>query len=353
MAESLFLNTLAFAFPEEAKTFYFSLTDRPDCNLTKLNHVLFPNNIREIFPTITNGDTLYTSFCKPIKDFLPLEIDFATEKFALVKRYYTREIKYYFTKKDKLVEQTFIKDNQIWLRNNSEKAPKNCVVYDRYTIKVNFNHFINTPELVLSYDRKAKVLKQSVAAFLSNNENTTADLLNRVIYIEYFDENKKNVKRSITKYSNLCERNNVDYNNVFPIVGRQLAASLRLDDEEDTNIFQKKNRYTKYYGKISRFYNDYLNKDDFRRTVPIAIDGFSFANPMQVGKTTPQNIPTTPTTFGHISKTDINTFSKVLCIIPTYLYLWLPKDLVSHFPTRKTLCRKLKQPLKTDHTTRM
>jgi hypothetical protein len=290
--ESLFINTLAFDYPNEKRIFYFSLKDKADCTLAKLNHTLFPQNIKDIFPNITNSDTLYTSFCKKISGFQPLEMDFATENFALTKRYYNREIKHYFTQKDILVEPTFIKDNQIWLRNTNEKVPKNCAIYDRYTVKVNFNHFSGKPELVVSYDRKVKVLKKSIAVFLSENENATADLINKVVYVEYF-QNKKGIqttRKRVTKYQKLTEIENINYNNVYPIIGRDLAAFLGFDDaEEDTTTYQKKNRYTKYYGKITGFYNKFLNTAGFLHIIPISEKGFDAANPMQIGKTTPQS----------------------------------------------------------------
>jgi hypothetical protein len=145
--ENLFLNTLAFEFPKESVTFYFSLEDRTDCTLTRLNHTLFPQNIKDIFPNITNADTLYTSFGRIIDGLQPLTINFSAGNFYLVKRHYNRAIKYYFNQRGILVEPTFIKDNQIWLQNKAEKSPKDCAIYDRYTIKVNFNHFLGTPEL--------------------------------------------------------------------------------------------------------------------------------------------------------------------------------------------------------------
>ena len=126
MEESLFLNTLAFEFPKEPKIFYFSTEDREDVSLTKLSHQLFPDNIKEIFPDISNADTIYTSFEWELEGFHPLEISFPTENFALIKRYYNREIKNYFSKKDILVEPTFIKNNQIWLRNTGDKPHNNC-----------------------------------------------------------------------------------------------------------------------------------------------------------------------------------------------------------------------------------
>lgn len=292
MEESLFLNTLTFEFPKEPKIFYFSTEDREDVSLTKLSHQLFPDKIKEIFPDISNADTIYTSFDWELEDFHPLEISFPTENFALIKRYYNREIRNHFTKRDCLVEPTFIKDNQIWLRNTGDKPHNTCTLYDKYTIKVNFNHFTNTPELVLSYDRKANVYNKSVAAFLSDEENVTADLLNRVVHVEYFHKgDKKITKRRVTKYKYLQERENISYNNVFPIVGRDFATWLGVDDEEEEphNPFQKKNRYTKYLSKISIFYSQFLNNDDFRRVISISTNGFDKAKPLQIGKTTPQS----------------------------------------------------------------
>jgi hypothetical protein len=74
--ELLFINTLTFYYPNEKRLFYFSLKDRTDCVLTKLNHTLFPQNIKDIFPDITNGNTLYTSFDREIDSLQPLGIDF-------------------------------------------------------------------------------------------------------------------------------------------------------------------------------------------------------------------------------------------------------------------------------------
>jgi hypothetical protein len=100
-----------------------------------------------------------------------------------------------------LVEPTFIKDNQVWLHSTDATAKKikGCEVYDRFTIKVNYNHFFNTPEIVLSYDRQAKVYKKSVATFLSEHDNSNenlfdvtpenafnpADLLVKVVYVSF------------------------------------------------------------------------------------------------------------------------------------------------------------------------
>lgn len=94
--ESLFINTLTFEFPKKPKIFYFSKEDKEGVLLTKLNHLLFPCNIKEIFPDITNADKIYTSFDWKADGLIPLEIDFADrDNYYLVKRYYNRIIHHY------------------------------------------------------------------------------------------------------------------------------------------------------------------------------------------------------------------------------------------------------------------
>lgn len=291
MSESLILNTLAFDFPKNKITFYFSNTDRNDAPLTRLSYQLFPNEIQKIFPGITTTDTIYTSFDRKLEGFTSLEIDFSTENFALIKRYFNREIKHYFTEKDILVEPTFVKDNQIWLRNTNEKAPDCCQIYDRYTLKLNFNHFTNKPELVVSYDRKATVLKKSVAAFISEYEEASADLLNRVVHVQTFKTgHQQKVKRTVTKYDKLNNSDKeINYKNVYPVLNNKLAVFLGLESEEEENPYKVRNRYTNYYHRISAFYSKFLNNEEFRKIIPVNTTGFDKAQLTQIGKTLKQS----------------------------------------------------------------
>ena len=72
--EALYLNTIPFEYPKEPVTFYFSLDDGD--GLKNLNHVNFPANIKDIYPGITNGDPLYTSFDRKMEGLQSLAIDF-------------------------------------------------------------------------------------------------------------------------------------------------------------------------------------------------------------------------------------------------------------------------------------
>jgi hypothetical protein len=307
MTESLFINTLAFEFPKKPKIFYFSKEDREDVPLTKLSHQLFPCNIRRLFPDITNVDIIYTSFDRELEGFHPLPIDFSRENFSFIKRYYNRKIKHYFTNKNILVDPTFVKDNQIWLKSTdaSAKKIKDCVVYDKYTIKVNYNHYSNTPELVLSYDRQAKVYKKSVATFLADFDNSNedlfevlspsavnpVDLLNKVVHVSYYGEKNKYQKMQVIKYSHLQnwieKGKQVDYNNAFPIINRRLMTFLGYEEEEEENgnLYQKKNRYPKYLTKIYGFKNKFISVKEFKEIILVQ-DEFTKVQP---GKTSPES----------------------------------------------------------------
>lgn len=286
--EKLFLNTLKFEFPAEPVTFYFSDTDMEDAHFTYLkSSKLFPVDIRNIFPNLKNNDTLYTSFTKQVNGAKPLAVDFNNlDNFHLVKRYYNEKIQCFFSTRNFLADSTFIGDTQVWVR---EKKEKSFTIFDRYTLKINFNHFLQTPELVLSYDRQAKVLNKSVAQFVSEydtqsnaifddpiNEDNPANLINKVIQVRYIDNDKKKYNLKIRRYTKLCELTQegeqINYNNVYPIINNPLAYFLGISIDDDTNYFTKKNRYTKYIPKIIAFRNHFLLNDDFRKIIPVADD---------------------------------------------------------------------------------
>lgn len=295
--ENLFLNTLKFEFPAEPVTFYFSDTDKVDAHFTYLkSSTLFPVNIHTIFPQLNNSDTLYTSFAREVEGATPLAIDFNDPaNYNIVKRYYNERIQHYFTINNFLVDTTFVGDTQVWVKEKSTTIPieggddLSITVYDRFTLKVNFNHFLQTPELVLSYDHQAKMLKMSVAEFVSKydvkpanlfddtvNAFNPANLINKVIQIRCLDKEKKKYSLKLCRYHKLCELaeqgEQVDYNSMHPVLNNPLSYFLNIpiDDEETSSTFVKKNRYKKYLPKIFTFRNKYLFTDSFRKIISLA-----------------------------------------------------------------------------------
>lgn len=301
--EKLFLNTLAFTYPEKPVTFYFSKENKKGKLVAPLHLKNFPANIKSIFPDIKNDDTIYTSFDTPVDDFIQLDIDFSQpENYYLVKRYYNRHIRYYFNKRDFIVDEGYItKDNQIWVLNTYDNERKDCDKYDRFTLKVDYDNFMKRPQLVLSFDRPTLVLKQSVAEFLDSAEETdpfdanakpqpSVSLLNRVLYIEERtskDGSYTYTYYTIEKYEYLVDRYGFDNTRAYPILSNELSRFLGVNDEteeekEDENIqyadYIPPKRYKIYFDKINYFYKTFLDKDAFKEIIPINNDGFSWVH---------------------------------------------------------------------------
>jgi len=293
--EKLFLNTLKFEFPAEPVTFYFSDTDKADAHYTYLkSSTLFPVGIHSIFPQLKNNDTLYTSFTREVEGAKPLKIDFNDEgNYYLVKRYYNGQINWYFKRQGIIVEPNRIThDNQIWLHNQDNDV-QGTDKFDRYTLKVDFDHFNGNPQLVLSFDHPTWVLRKSVEQIFEMADDPFADkqpsakLFGRILY-----KTKHNVKTSciVDKYSSLASKPHFISANAFPIINRELISFLNIsvdieDETEDMLPVKPKNRYKKYYDKINLFYKNYLNNDDFRSIADISKDDFSYVNPLQIGHT--------------------------------------------------------------------
>ncbi len=301
--ENLFLNTLAFKFPKEPVTFYFSDTDSKDAHFTYLkSNTLFPVGIETLYSDLKNNDTLYTSYDRLVEEAKPLAIDFNNPaNYYLIKRYYNDKIDFYLRSKGLITEfNRYSNSYQAWVFCNKDNSRKDCNQYDRFTLKLDFDHFNRHPQLVLSYDRPTLVYTKSVAEllkpdnsfdpFTSDTPQAGAELVKRVLYSYKHNEQ---IRYKIDKFKYLAQKPRFSSEYAYPIMNRKLAAFIGFDDEteeqkEDNNIQyaqKSKNRYKKYYDKINTFYKNYLDNDDFRAIFPIDKNGFSWVNKMQLGHT--------------------------------------------------------------------
>jgi Piwi domain len=305
--EALYLNTIPFEYPKEPVTFYFSLDDGD--GLKKLNHVNFPANIKDIYPGITNGDPLYTSFDRKMEGLQSLAIDFfLPENYYLVKRFYNRQLRHYLNRCNLFVEPNRItNDNQIWKLDNYQNPRQDCDQYNRFTLKMDYDQFNKRPQLLLSFDRPTLVYKTCVEEILrpstddpftpTEKPQASADIIKRVLYKEerVREDGTTFTYRKIDKYKYLLENwEDFDSKNAYPIMNNKLATYLGFDNATDEEVetensqyadFTTPNRYKKYYDKIQYFYKTYLDNDNFRALIPIAKDGFAWANKLQIGHT--------------------------------------------------------------------
>lgn len=285
-SENLFINALPFCFPAEPVTFYFSATDKPEIPLVRLQtDQLIPPAVRELFPDLPKDKPVFTSFDRPVDNFIPLSIDLsAGANFHLAKKYYNRRILHYFRDRGNLAQETFVHDTQVWVGNKDakNKSPEFLSCYDRFTIRISYDYFRRAPMLVISYDRPARILKKSVKEMVDEfNESCSdpfaqpgtnpVDLFGKVLVTTRVGKNHRRTF-SIRKYALLKEDvdngETVDYSHVHPIMNSRLELYLGMADEEDNPYSRPESRYKKNCAKIDGFISHYLNTEGFLKVVP-------------------------------------------------------------------------------------
>ena len=266
--DNLFINTLSFDYPEDKLTFHFSMEDNNDAHYTRIYRTNFPTDIKKVLPELSDDtEFIYTTFTYPVANLATLDIDLKTENKNFVKQYYNDQIRYFFKKNNQshksalervLIKQTFIKDNQIRIRLKKEDSPR-YFVYEKYSLKINFAHLTNNPELTISYDGRSKLIKENVMQLIQDGAPPTA--LKRVL-------NYTNPKNAyLCHYDSLIEKEDdkVDYEKVFPVLNYELVTLLNIELPEP----QKTNRYVVYENKIRGFVRKYINNQFFLKLFPL------------------------------------------------------------------------------------
>lgn len=269
MQSNLFFNILTFDFPQENLTFYFSKEEISKSQ--KLHWSLFPNDIDTIFPNIHNDGTefIYTTFTGEVEGFTPLEINLSTENKDLVKRYYDRQINYYFRAiKEQIVKVGYIKENQIWLPKPALNT-SDFNVYEKYSIKVQVAQISNTPEIHLSYDRITRVLTRSIAQLASTISPTC---FKTVMY-----------QNQLYKYKELEENGISNLNEVYPVLNFALFNALGYEFPKAKLV--KPNNYVPYLNSITTFVNTFFNTEEFKNIIPLHSTSFLCVNPANVART--------------------------------------------------------------------
>ena len=266
MEQKLYFNILTFDWPKEPVTMYFSRTESQKCQ--KLYFTLFPNEIEQIFPNIVRNSTnkLYTTFTGDNEGFLPFTINFQSENPDFIKRYYNRQVNYYFRKiLNHIVKVGFVKENQIWLKSKVG-GTELYSIYEKFSLKIQLCNVSKYPELVLSYDGQSKVCKQSVAELMKTISPT---MFKWVLH-----------KNQLIKWAKQDEKDDLDFSECYPVINLELIDALDIA----TEVPPKDNRYPKYLNNIKGFYRKYLDTDEFREFIPLHKNGFLNVSPSRTDK---------------------------------------------------------------------
>ena len=265
--QNLHFNIFTFDFPSDNLTFYFS-TEDIDKN-HKIHKTLFPKNIESVFPGIqSNGtDFIYTTFTGEKEGFHPLVIDLTNENPDLVKRYYNRQINFYFRRiKQQIVKVGFIKENQVWV-HVPKLSTSQWNTYMKFSLKVQLCTVSKYPELLISYDGTSKVLKEPVSGLIKKISPTC--------FIWVLFENK------LEKWDRLSEEEIEDYSLYFPILNRDIQNALGIPTELPPRGY----KYSEYLRNINAFYKRFINKQEFKDIIPLHEDGFLSVSSSRINKT--------------------------------------------------------------------
>lgn len=308
--EKLFLNTLTFQYPEKPVKFYFSDKNDAEHKSTRLKSpMLIPKEVRQTQKYIDlfagcGGLTLYTSFDLPIDGFDAIDVDFnEPENEYLLKKYYNQKLERYFWRYDNVVvtKSHITEDIQIWLLSNNAKTSfkhnekkYELLEMDRFTLRVKYDRINNTPYLLVTNDRPARLLNTPLSDLFSDGSDdpftchtgVTPNMINYVMTrkVRKNKDDKNYVVRKIDRYEFLQSHNMFcPAETTHPILGRELKRFFGLDRSEGTLSHESK--YIRYWDKIEAFRKGFLETEDFEKVFHNLAHHFTEVNPLQVGQT--------------------------------------------------------------------
>ncbi|QQR98395.1 MAG: hypothetical protein IPK18_02365 [Sphingobacteriales bacterium] len=265
MAEqNLILNILNFSHPVQTVECSFQLAKADGFYPVKVSSL--PVNIEDLFnkEELENVEYAYTNFKAEDNISVPVKVDLEKSK-RFSKLYYTYILYNYFINIADAIKTNFISDISLWFLD-AKKINKDFDTYTVYTIKVQIARATKLPELVISYDGKSRVCKQSREQIHCDEEIFSSFLYNKRIYYK----------------DNLPEEAGYHLDKQFPKINFFLSKFLGLQTTPD----KPSNKYSAYFLEVSAFYDKYINTAEFKAVVPITSNGFITIDTDKIKQTT-------------------------------------------------------------------
>ncbi len=264
MTQSLLLNIISFTPPQTEKTFAFYLRKKEPhyCPIHKDDiQGLLTGVIDE--EELEYGNWLYTDFQDPQEDAIVLNVNLVDHPYFGL-HYYRYLLEQYFTGRVGAVRRNYTKELEVWVQSPKESTGK-YNIYFQFTLKVQHARVTDGPELVLSFDGKTKVLKQSV------QEITRVDtsFYNWILY----DGRLYRWKYFPTELKSHLDK-------AYPVLSNTLKPHFDIAFDIPT----PKNRYNPHYDTLLAFYKKYINTAEFRTVIPVSEKGFLQPDPGLVSR---------------------------------------------------------------------
>lgn len=262
--QNLILNILNFSHPVQTVECSFQLAKADGFYPVKVSSL--PKNIEDLFSKeeLENVEYAYTNFKAEDNISVPVKVDLEESK-RFSKLYYTNILYNYFINIADAIKTNFISDISLWFLD-AKKINKDFDTYTVYTIKVQIARATKLPELVISYDGKSRVCKQSREQIHCDEEIFSSFLYNKRIYYK----------------DNLPEDAGYHLDKQFPKINFFLSKFLGLQTTPD----KPSNKYSAYFLEVSAFYDKYINTAEFKAVVPITSKGFITIDTDKIKQTT-------------------------------------------------------------------
>lgn len=262
MVQDLKLNLLTFNHPSQHQTFNFYL--EPAEGRSPLQRHEFPIKIKDTFPDLPDDtQNIYTDFKIDAQSDTCLKVDL-NSSIRFAKHYYAYLLHAYFKTVAHVTNINFVNDIELWFLDASETNAK-YNTYLKFVIRVQIARLTDKPELLISYDGRAKVLKDNML-----DEDYNTDQITWVIY-----------KNQEYRFRDMDPEQRQELKEIYPILNRKLKAELAIKPQYKRNP----NKIKSYYEKIDWFRKNYLITEEFKALLPLTSDDFHSLDQKRIFKT--------------------------------------------------------------------
>jgi hypothetical protein len=175
------------------------------------------------------------------------------ENKRFAKHYFNRVLFDYFKNQDILTNRNFIDDTEIYLEDMSFHH-NDYKKYNVFSLRIDDNGLIEGISLLVAYDGNSFILHKSAEE----------------AHLENSSLGKVRFHGGITKFKLLSDDQQMDRNNIYPILNRDIKKILNLDTGRNFS----QNKYKKYYDEIHKFYEANLKDVVIGNCIKIFESGF-------------------------------------------------------------------------------
>lgn len=257
------INILPFGVLKEEVTISFSINEKAGYNrIYKLN---LPKN----FPaTIKNEVEKFVWWSDmPQSDDITIPILLKENK-VFAKHYFNKLLFNHFYTQGILTNRNFINDTEVYLEDNV-MGNNEFKKFNKFSLRIDNNDIIDGTSLLVSYDKDIFILNKSVETARLESSN-----LGRIVY-----------KDRIVKFGLLTDDEQLDKQNIFPVLNRDIRSILKLPFERNFS----ENKYQKYYDLIHLFFDNHLKDQVIGDCIKIFESGYYKPNESKIEHTSEES----------------------------------------------------------------